>query len=910
MRQKLQTLLFALVAMMMPIGAWAQAQEQYQVRLYSGVATLYLHMDVQLEGGHTKAYVVTDVIINEDGSVQLVEEELPNGEIPALTAVILRNDDYENTAILNVISDLEPFIAEENNLLMGVLVPTAMDVSPGTGNFVLYWDVSADSEWPNLTDWQAHPNNGSWTYTLQANKAFLDLSGKLEPSKIAELEALPHLQHTHGGCEICGQKTEAPEASWGTSADALTSYGTLDEAFAAAAEENVGYIQLLSDIANDNGYSISGGKFTLDLNGYKLVSSSNPLIIEGKCNVTITDGSENKTGMMSSISPDCCGIILYDDDGVLTINGGKYEVVNTCVVEINAGSLTITGGEFAVTSDAEQIIANNEGGTLSITGGTFDAKQTIYALSSFGTTTVSGGTFKNATEADVFYQSGHLTFDNDPRGVSIEYWAEENNIFLPDGYGIYNEYEEPQSELVTNEVYYIGKTGGAGYTVTFSANYDTEATMYDAIVTSPTGRYTLPECDFNAPEGMMFDGWQVGDDEENLYQPGEEIPVTADTEIKAVWTEFVPQIIIKMHDFCNDGWHGDAIVVKKKGEEIGTATLEIEDGADGIVRYEYDNTAEYTFYWSCNHEQELEENPEYCCYPNECSFEILVDDEEVFAAVRDEEEDTSDCQSYEDGELIHTIEAKEAVELESLTINDGALTEYKNYVFTTVGTLTYTRTLPNLMWNALYVPFEIPVSELAENYDVAYINDVHSYDTDDDGEIDDLQMEVIKITTGKLWANYPYLIRAKNVDAKEMNLELTDATLRATKENTVTCTSVFMQFDVTGTYNIMSQEDYPEILAISTDGAWKKLAEDTALKPFRLYLTLTALDGSPVVVEEEALTRMRIVTRGEEGDVTGIEDAQFTIDNSEMKIYDLSGRRVKTPAKGGVYIINGKKVVF
>jgi hypothetical protein len=224
--------------------------------------------------------------------------------------------------------------------------------------------------------------------------------------------------------------------------------------------------------------------------------------------------------------------------------------------------------------------------------------------------------------------------------------------------------------------------------------------------------------------------------------------------------------------------------------------------------------------------------------------------------------------------------------------------------------ITYTRTLPNLMWNALYVPFEIPVSELAENYDVAYINDVHSYDTDDDGEIDDLQMEVIKITTGKLKANYPYLIRAKNVDAKEMNLELTDAILRATKENTVTCTSVFMQFDVTGTYNIMSQEDYPEILAISTDGAWKKLAEETALKPFRLYLTLTALDGSPVVVEEEALTRMRIVTRGEEGDVTGIEDAQFTIDNSEMKIYDLSGRRVKTPAKGGVYIINGKKVVF
>lgn len=282
----------------------------------------------------------------------------------------------------------------------------------------------------------------------------------------------------------------------------------------------------------------------------------------------------------------------------------------------------------------------------------------------------------------------------------------------------------------------------------------------------------------------------------------------------------------------------------------------------------------------------------------------------MFAAKRYEDENTSACESYDDGELIHTIKG-EPIVVESLTIDDGELTEYSNAPsFTTVGTLTYTRTLPNLMWNALYVPFEIPVSALTDKYDVAYVNDVHSFDTDDDGEIDDLQMEIIKITSGTLKANYPYLIRAKSVEAKVMNLELTDATLRATKENTVTCTSVFMQFDVTGTYNIMSQEDYPEILAISTDGAWKKLAEDTALKPFRLYLTLTALDGSPVVVEEEALTRMRIVTRGEEGNETGIDQITTSYDKQTTTYFDLSGRRVKTPVKGGLYIVNGKKVVY
>ena len=224
--------------------------------------------------------------------------------------------------------------------------------------------------------------------------------------------------------------------------------------------------------------------------------------------------------------------------------------------------------------------------------------------------------------------------------------------------------------------------------------------------------------------------------------------------------------------------------------------------------------------------------------------------------------------------------------------------------------ITYTRTLPNLEWNALYVPFEIPVSELEDNYDVAYVNDVHSFDTDDDGEIDDLQMEVIKITSGTLKANYPYLIRAKNVDTKVMNLELTDATLRATIENTVTCSSVFMRFDVTGTYNTMSQAGYPDILAISTDGSWKKLAEGTALKPFRLYLTLTALDGSPVKVEEEALTRMRIVIRGEEGNETGIDQITTSHDKQTTTYFDLSGRRVKTPVKAGLYIVNGKKVVY
>ena len=41
----------------------------------------------------------------------------------------------------------------------------------------------------------------------------------------------------------------------------------------------------------------------------------------------------------------------------------------------------------------------------------------------------------------------------------------------------------------------------------------------------------------------------------------------------------------------------------------------------------------------------------------------------------------------------------------------------------------------------------------------------------------------------------------------------------------------------------------------------------------------------------------------------GIDEAVTTIENHGSAIYDLSGRRVTNPVKGGVYVIGGKKVI-
>lgn len=990
-----------------------------------GITTLYVPFALDLPEG-VRAYIVTDVITHEDGTVQLVEKEITD-VIPAFTPMIIRGDQasYSLTVVL------EPFPAiEDNNLLMGTLVPMSLDVSSETGNFMLCYTDESSEYGLELADWQAPVNNGSSTYTLSANMAYLDLSGKLEPSKIAELKHLPHMQHTHGGCEICGQNTgvivinmsdssgdgwegasitvkkdgeeldetvtiedgteatvtlvydldsrytfywnmgqdggnsdgecefeiivngenvfealqyesesgiasdcedftteepfftlEAAEAKWGTSADAETfTYGTLADAFAAAYpydEENetyisseIRYIQLLSDVANDNGYCIRGGEYTLDLNGKTLQTDSYTLDICGG-EVTIADESSDKSGKVITTGFDVTAVYINEGSPKITIEGGQYKSNNQSAVSIESESceVTINGGEFTTTESADELITNL--GTLTINGGTFDAQNAQYAIYVGGNTTISDGTFVGAQTADVTYCGGTLTFEAteatdetpgfSPMGLSVYYQAEDEgvaDIILPEGYGFYNSDDEAVTDFQYDLMYYIGKEVGVGYTVTFSANYDTEATMADAIVTSPTGKYVLPECEFTAPDGMMFDGWQVGDDEENLYQPGDVITITADTEVTAVWGDI--KIVINMYDSENDGWHGAYIEVLKDGESIGTATL--EDGEDGRATFDYDSNCTYSFIWHYG---------PYNLYPGEISFEISIGEEQLFTS------EEGDCEGYFDGQQIYPLPT-----LDELIIADGSIEKFY-YPKTIVGTLTYTRTLPNLTWNALYVPFEIPVTEeFLSKYDVAYINDVHSYDTDDNGTIDNMEMELIKIKSGTLRANYPYLIKAKSDEDKELTLEFTDATLFSTiVRNSVYCSSAFTEFHICGTYEQMAKDDIMEIcnsyvgetkagLVVAGDGSWKSMADDAVLNPFRLYMVMVTSGDSPVKVDPAAFSRVRIRIQGEGGE-TGIEVVETTVDGQQPTvIYDLMGRRVAVPQKGTIYVVNGKKVMW
>ena len=84
---------------------------------------------------------------------------------------------------------------------------------------------------------------------------------------------------------------------------------------------------------------------------------------------------------------------------------------------------------------------------------------------------------------------------------------------------------------VTNDTTVTAVWETTTYTVSFDANGGT-GTMAD--VTGISGEYTLPANGFTAPEGKQFKCWKVSDTEKAV---GDNITVTADTTVKAVWED-------------------------------------------------------------------------------------------------------------------------------------------------------------------------------------------------------------------------------------------------------------------------------------------------------------------------------------------------------------------------------------
>ena len=260
------------------------------------------------------------------------------------------------------------------------------------------------------------------------------------------------------------------EAKWGISASELPNSGTLAEAISAAEADgsSVGYIQLQKDVAEN--YIVSGGVFTLDLNGNTISCSDEyTLNIQEKgeespeTQVTLVDSSEGSGKVVCTY--DGSSAIVVSNNAEVIIENGTYEAA-TAVGVRPSGSAIIKGGVFHTDSSAYHCISNS--GTLLVNGGHFDAEHATSCIScGNGITTITQGTFISGTRGAFAYYGGTLdlskyTFEaNKPLTLFnfVEnYELSAATISLPEGYCFYDtDFHPALHYLEYVKMYNIGK---------------------------------------------------------------------------------------------------------------------------------------------------------------------------------------------------------------------------------------------------------------------------------------------------------------------------------------------------------------------------------------------------------------------------------------------------------------------
>ena len=219
--------------------------------------------------------------------------------------------------------------------------------------------------------------------------------------------------------------------------------------------------------------------------------------------------------------------------------------------------------------------------------------------------------------------------------------------------------------------------------------------------------------------------------------------------------------------------------------------------------------------------------------------------------------------------------------------------------------VSYTRDFSKY-WEALYIPFSLKYEDWKDDFEIAYINAVHQYDTNDDGDIDKTVLEFVKIKSGTTYPNTPYIIRAKEKGKKTLSAKY--VTLYESDVNQIKCSTTTQEFIFTGNYKKVSTMD---LMAYYTNKYTMHLGDInyinliTGVGAYRWYMEIKDRD-SAYGINNNTAKEISIRVVGEE--TTGIANIQHTSPNTQT--YDLNGRRVnENNLKPGMYVKNGRKFV-
>ena len=221
---------------------------------------------------------------------------------------------------------------------------------------------------------------------------------------------------------------------------------------------------------------------------------------------------------------------------------------------------------------------------------------------------------------------------------------------------------------------------------------------------------------------------------------------------------------------------------------------------------------------------------------------------------------------------------------------DGKIYPYLDYTEDkAAASVTYKRNFTNTNWQALFVPFDInDVTELTDRYEFAKI---HMVALENDGTFttgNKIEIYYTRVTSGKISANQPYLIKAKNTGWQDIVVENTilkdTHNMRPRKTSTMAADYVF-----TGTYEGYTGQKQHDFMAMGK-GTINWGNKNDKVGTYRWYIKVEPYG------DDYAKPSISFIEADE--DATSIS-APSTAENDEIEgYYTVNGVRSDVPVKG------------
>ncbi len=364
------------------------------------------------------------------------------------------------------------------------------------------------------------------------------------------------------------------------------------------------YITLFSHISLSETIVISEGTYVINLAGHTIESNAQiPFILNNNASLSIKDTGE---GGSITARTESDGFIFDIQNATLVIDGGTYESYGNGIISQSGSTskTTINGGTlYAGTVSAISIYE----GKLFVYGGSFyngcSEAHISYKASSYNdnikiinldtnnTTTLVINDIQSSIPATGIGSADRVAVLASPNGEictrlepGVVYYIDiKLIIYFYEGHPTESvrkgySYTIPQYEgdfpfgkefecwqdTSTKEFYHVGMEffptkdmnlfpvwkDGVIISVSFNANGGTGSmgTM-DATANAP---FSLPACEFTAPEGKVFDKWQING---TTYNVNETVVLNEETEVLALWKDGI-RVTYK-----SNGGSGDDVVI-------------------------------------------------------------------------------------------------------------------------------------------------------------------------------------------------------------------------------------------------------------------------------------------------------------------------------------------------------------